>query len=281
MAKKTKNIEVESTPQVEEPKVETPVMETPKPKRLEPRNKILNDWEIKDRTYRLKNGQRPLSYSMKTSGMYYFDEEKGYEREIMYTENQRTPFVDEFQGQVRRGRIVFRDGFLTVPKNKVNLQKMLSLYHPYRDKLWYEIRPTKVAEYDLDSMNFELDAMLAARELDIDMVEAIMRTEIGSKVSKMTSKELKRDLLLFAKRSPKLLLDLINDDNTHLRNVGIKATEAGILSLSPDQRTFTWGSTGRKLLNVPFDEHPYSALAAWFKTDEGMEILKSVEKQIN
>ena len=39
-------------------------------------------------------------------------------------------------------------------------------------------------------------------------------------------------------------------------------------------------SNDRKLMNVPFDEHPYSALAAWFKTDEGMEIYSNIEKRL-
>ena len=33
-------------------------------------------------------------------------------------------------------------------------------------------------------------------------------------------------------------------------------------------------------MTVPFDEHPYSALAAWFKTDEGMEIYSNIEKRM-
>jgi hypothetical protein len=97
----------------------------------------------------------------------------------------------------------------------------------------------------------------------------------------MSSKELKRDLLLFAKKNPKLLLELANDENVQLRNFGIKATEMGILKLSSDQRYFSWTSTNRKLMTVPFDEHPYSALAAWFKTDEGMEIYSNIEKRMN
>jgi hypothetical protein len=28
------------------------------------------------------------------------------------------------------------------------------------------------------------------------------------------------------------------------------------------------------------DEHPYSALAVWFKTDEGMEVYKNLEKRL-
>jgi len=53
------------------------------------------------------------------------------------------------------------------------------------------------------------------------------------------------------------------------------------LKLSQDQRTFSWGSNDRKLMNVPFDEHPYTALAHWFKTDEGMEIYSNIEKRLN
>ena len=127
----------------------------------------------------------------------------------------------------------------------------------------------------------ELEAMNIATSMDIETAEAVMRAELGSSVSNLSSKELKRDLLVFAKRNPILFLDLAQDDNLHLRNIGIKATEKGIINLSPDQRTFSWASTGRKLVTVPFDEHPYSALSAWFKTDEGMDVLKNVEKRLN
>ena len=116
--------------------------------------------------------------------------------------------------------------------------------------------------------------------MDIDQIEAIMRVEVGSKVSQMSSKELKRDLLLFAKNNPSLFVELANDENVQLRNVAIVATENGVINLSQDQRTFIWGSNGRKLMNVPFDENPYSAMAAWFKTDEGVEVYKSIEKKL-
>jgi hypothetical protein len=77
-----------------------------------------------------------------------------------------------------------------------------------------------------------------------------------------------------------LFLELANDENVQIRSVGLKAAEAGIIKLSDDQRTFKWGSNGRKLMTVPFDENPYSALAAWFKTDEGVEVYKAIEKKL-
>jgi hypothetical protein len=100
-------------------------------------------------------------------------------------------------------------------------------------------------------------------------------------VNELSSKELRRDLLLFAKRNPKLFIELTTDDNVQLRNFGIKATEAGIIKLSNDQRYFKWSTNDRNIMTVPFDEHPYSALAAWFKTDEGMEIYSNIEKRLN
>ena len=242
-------------------------------------NKTQDTWEIKDRTYVLI-GMSPLGYHLRSTGLYYFDEDKGYEREITYARNQKTCFVDEMKGDIRPAHVWFRDGALFVPKNEVTLQKFLSLYHPYRDKKYFEVNKQAVAEDEVDNIMLEIEALNLAQKLDIEQAEAIMRVQKGSEVNKMSSKEIMRDLLVFARNNPMLLLELASDDNVQLRNMGIKACEAKIINLSQDQRTFTWGTNGRKLLNVPFDENPYSALAAWFKTDEGVEVYSQIEKKL-
>ena len=285
MTKKTKKVEVEK-PQVEKevvetPIVETPVVEKPKTKRVEPKNKLSKDgWEIKDRVYYLKSNQKPLSRMIKSANIYFFDEEKGYERELKYCQNQKTTFVDEMKGDQRLSHIIFRNGVLFVEKSKVILQKLLSLYHPDKNKIYYEHDPIKDAVEDIEILELEADAIVIAREMDIDLAEAIMRVEKGSSVSRMSSKEIKRDLLVFARNNPALFLELAADDNVQLRNFGIKAVELGIMKLSSDQRNFLWGSNNRPVMTVPFDEHPYTALAHWFKTDEGMEIYKNIEKRL-
>jgi len=263
---------------VEKMVIETPVVETSKPKKNETKK---NNWEIKDRVYYLKGNKQPLSRSIKAADIYYFDEEKGYERELKYCQNQKTVFVDEMIGDQRLEHIIFRSGSLFVPKEKTVLQKLLSLYHPHRDKTFYEFKPAQNAAEEIEVLELEADAIIMAREIDIDLAEAIMRVEKGSEVSKMSSKELKRDLLVFARNNPSLFLELAADDNVQLRNFGIKATELGIIKLSQDQRNFLWGSNNRPIMTVPFDEHPYTALAHWFKTDEGMEIYSNIEKRLN
>ena len=280
MAKKQKTkVEVEEPQVQEEVAVETaPVVEQPK---VRERVKPKNEWEIKDRLYILKGGKKPLSRSIKSANIYYFDEEKGYERELKYCQNQKTSFVDEMKGDQRLEHIIFRSGNLLVEKEKVTLQKLLSLNHPNRDNIYEEYKPAALAADEIDILEMQVDALTAARNVDIDMAEAIMRVEVGSKVSDLSSKELRRDLLVFAKNNPKLFLELADDENVMLRNFGIRAVEVGILRLSTDQRNFLWGSNGRKLMVIPFDEHPYTALAHWFKTDEGMEIYSNIEKRLN
>lgn len=242
-------------------------------------------WEIKDRTYILKNNKSPLTHTIPSKhtskySLLYFDKETREQKELRYATNQSSPFKQEQKGEATIGHIIFDNGSLVVSKEKQNLQKLLSLYHPLKDKIYFEYDNVEVAEDELDTLELQIEALNAAKQMDIDQVEAIMRTEIGSKVSSMSSKELKRDLLLFARNNPYLFLDLANDENVGLRNTAILATENNIITLSQDQRTFSWASNGRKLMTVPFDENPYSAMAAFFKTDEGVEVFRSIEKKL-
>jgi len=282
MAKKQKTKEV-----IEETVTEQEVMEVLEAPQVveqpQARERVVpsNEWEIKDRIYYLSSKRKPISYMVRSSNIFWFDQEKGYERELKYCENQQTSFVDEMKGDQRLSHIIFRDGSLFVPKEKTVLQKLLSLYHPHKDNIWKEYKPAQLAAEEIDVLELQVDALVAAKSIDIDMAEAIMRVEVGSKVSGLSSKELRRDLLIFAKNNPKLFLELADDENVMLRNFGIRAVEDGILRLSSDQRNFLWGSNGRKLMVIPFDEHPYTALAHWFKTDEGMDIYSNIEKRLN
>jgi hypothetical protein len=241
-------------------------------------------WEYKDRNYYLLGEKQPLTYTLpcKHSRRYplvWFDPDLGYERELRYATNQQSIFVDEQEGSATLKHIVFEKGHLFVPKEKRNLQEFLE-HHPHKNLIFKEFKREVVASNEVDLIELEVEALNIAMQLDVEEMEAVLRVEVGSDVTKMSSKELKRDLLRFTKRNPALFLDLVNDENIMLRNFGIRACEARIIKLSQDQRTFTWASNGRKLMNVPFEENPYSALAAWFQTDEGLEVYASIEKKL-
>jgi len=272
MAKQAKAEAVEVAPQ--EVAVKTAPKKPTKP-----------SWEIKDRIYYLKGNKTPLTYTIpgrhtKKHALLYFDEKIGKQRELRYATNQDSPLVDEQNGECTMGHIIFKDGKMIVDKSKQNLQKLLSLYHPLKDKVYNEFSAVAVAEDELDILNSQVEAMNSALTMDVDFAEAILRVEVGSKVNEMSSKEIKRDVLLFARQNPSLFISLANDENVQLRNFAIRANELGIIKMSSDQRSFLWGTNGRKLMSVPFDENPYSAFAAWLKTDEGVEVYRSIDKKL-
>ncbi|MDH3877823.1 MAG: hypothetical protein OET18_08280 [Desulfobacterales bacterium] len=258
-------------------------METKEIKAPAPKQEVKKDtWEYKDRNYYLVKGE-PLTYTLPSrhSARYplvWFDPDIGYERELRYASNHKSIFVDEQKGSVTLKHIVFLKGHLNVPKEKRNFQEFLNK-HPHNGVIFREYDHVVEAEDQFDNLELEIAALNMAYEMDVDKSEAILRVELGSKVSSMSSKEVKRDLILFAKRNPALLINLAEDENVELRNFAIKAREANIIKLDADQKTFKWAANGRKLMTVPFDENPYSAMASWFKTDEGIEVYKSIDKK--
>ena len=265
-------------------------VQKPKKAKKEKKEEVIQSqtpkWEMKDRQYYLRGLGSPLTYVLQSKStrrkpLLWFDEEKNENREMRYASNQNSIFMDEQDSNAILEHIIFEDGVLFVPKTNQPLQKLLSLYHPKKGRVYEEKDHVADAKDQLVSIETEMEALNTAMSLEIEQAEAILRVELGSQVSTMSSSEIKRDLYVFAKRNPVLFLDLVGDDNVVLRNLAIKAREMGIIKLSQDQRSFAWGSNDRKLMEVPFDENPYSAFAAWLKTDEGVEVYKSIQKRVN
>lgn len=242
------------------------------------------EWEIKDRIYILKGNKTPVNLILRSrhslnKPLQYFDGE--ITRSLRFASNQTSVFEDEQYGDVTLPAIIFRDGKLVVPKEQVLLQKFLSLYHPDRDKEYEEFDPNKKAEIEIASEEEKLDAQNLVREMDIEELEAIARVALGSNVSNMTSKEMKRDMLIYARNNPKEVTMLAQDENIKLRNIAVRAVEMGVLHIKEDNRTVCWNNkTKDKIVTVPFGENVYSALAGYFKTDDGLDVLQGITNKL-
>ena len=241
-------------------------------------------WEVKDRIYVLKGGATPVNYILRSrhhlnKPLQYFDGTMN--RSLRYASNQTTVFEDEQYGDVTLPAVIFRDGKLIVNKENVLLQQFLSLYHPDRDKVYSEFDAEKSAQAEIDNVEAELEAMNAAREMEIEDLEAIARVVLKSRVSDMASNEIRRDMLLFARKNPQEFLNLTNDENIKLRNVAVRANEMGLIFIKDDNRTVCWNDTKKtKIITVPYGENVFSALAVYFKTDEGLDVLQSLTNKL-
>jgi len=246
---------------------------------------VEKDWEFKDRVYVLAGNHSPVTYTIQTKHtprkpLLWFDEGLKINRELRLATNQKSLFADEQNGYSTLTHVIFQDGVLHVPRTEVTMQKMLSIYHPLRNNLWVEVDGNKDAEDEIDTLEFELTALNLVKTLDIEHLEAIMRTELGSAVSTMSSRELKRDAYRFAKSQPALFIEISEDEDIKLRNLANRAVEQGIILLTDDNTVFKFAN-GKKILTVPFEQHPYAALSQYFKTDDGVMLMKSLTKKLN
>ena len=246
---------------------------------------VEKDWEFKDRVYILAGNHSPVTYTIQTKHtprkpLLWFDEGLKINRELRLATNQKSLFADEQNGYSTLTHVIFQDGVLNVPRTEVTMQKMLSLYHPLKGNLWIEADAAKDAEDEIDLLEFEMEALNLVQTLDIEHLEAIMRTELGSAVSTMSSRELKRDGYRFAKSQPALFIEISEDEDIKLRNLANRAVEQGVILLTDDNTVFKFAN-GKKILTVPFEQHPYAALSQYFKTDDGVMLMKSLTKKLN
>ena len=128
-----------------------------------------------------------------------------------------------------------------------------------------------------------LDAQVAAKDMNINDLEAIARVVLKNKnlISRMTSSELRRDMIIWARNNSQEFMDLLNDENLKLRNIAVRAVEMNVLHVKSDNRTVVWGDNKKeKVIVVPYGENVYSALAVYFKTDEGLDVLQNITNKL-
>ena len=238
---------------------------------------------LKNKSYKLTNGATPLSAYINAGGnprnpMLHFDEARGENREIRYAANQRSIFVDEQDGHVVVEPIVFIDGMLTVPATNPALQKLLSL-HPLNGKRFEEINLERDAAEQVESLNAEVDALIECRSLSLEQAENVARVMYGANPDKLTTAELRRDLLIHAKRDPKRFLEITTDPELKLQSTIQNFFSKSLLTYRRN-KSEVWFNTPqnkKKMLTIPFGEDSLATCESYFITDDGLESLKMLE----
>ena len=242
--------------------------------------------ELKDRVYKLTRNRAPLSCiipsrSSRNAALLYFDEEQGVNRALRYSINQKSCFEDEQDGNVVVTPIIFEDGMLRVPKTNPILQEFLH-YHPLNGKKFVEVDYGKDAETEVEQLNTEVDALIQAKSLSIEQLENIARVLFNKDVSKITTAELKRDVLIFARQNPTTFLNIVSDPKLKLQSTVQQFFDNKLIAFRNKKREvyFNLENNKKRLTTIPFGVDPYQYLADWFQSDDGVEILAFLEKQM-
>ena len=235
-----------------------------------------------DKVYKLKIGN-PLSYTLASRNhprfpLMWFDEKNNVNRSLRYSTNQQSPFEDEQDGNAIIEPIIFEDGFLRVPKNNPVLQQFLH-YHPLNGTIFAEVDKEKDAAAEVEDLNLEVEALIEARQLSLDQIETLTRVMFGKDPSTVSTAELKRDILVFAKRDPKEFLNILNDPELKFQAKVRLFFESKLLVLRNGDKEvwFNTSTNKKKMLSVPFGEDPYEMVAHFLQSDEGIDSLKMLE----
>lgn len=240
-----------------------------------------------DKSYKLTKEAAPLSFMLpirhsQRFPLLWFDDANGINRELRYSSNQKSPFVDEQDKNVLLTPVIFEDGFLFVPKNDQVLQEFLH-YHPLNGKKFIEIDKAKDAEEQVQDLMVEADALGEARNLSIDMLENICRVLFNTDTSRTSSAELKRDVLVYARNYPAEFLDILKDPDLKLQGTVQRFFDEGLLSFRKSQKEvwFNTKTNKSKLLNVPFGKDGMDLVTSYMRSDDGIEVLKHLESLLN
>ena len=243
--------------------------------------------KVEAKFYKLKRDVAPLTYMLASRNsqrypLLWFDEEKGINRPLRYARNQKSPFEDEQDGNAILEPIVFEDGVLFVPKTNQVLQKFL-YYHPQRDMVFEEINKERDAQEELDYVEAALEAQVIAKNLEFEKLVSVARVLLGSQAEKMSSIELKRDILLYAKENPVDFLDTLNDPMLEMQDTVYQFFNKNYLTFRNGNKDvyFNLPKNKKKLLTVPFGEDPYFIVASHFQSDEGVELYKLLKSRLN
>ena len=235
-----------------------------------------------DKVYRLRNSS-PLSFilpsrSTKRFPLLHYDEKLNTNRPLRYAVNQKSPFEDEQDGNAIVDPVIFENGMLRVPKQNPVLQAFLH-YHPMNGTVYEEVNYEKDAETEVQIIASEIDALVLAKSLDVNKLENVARVLFGIDPLNFTTAELKRDVMVFAKRNPEDFIDIVNDPTLEMEANVHRFFEEGLLTFRNNNKEVWYNtkSNKKKMINIPYGEDPYMTVSLFLKSDDGIDSLQLLE----
>lgn len=242
----------------------------------------MSEKKYADKVYRLKRGT-PLSYTLASRNhpsfpLMWFDEKNNVNRVLRYASNQKSPFEDEQDGNAMLEPIVFEDGLLIVPKTNPVLQQFL-YYHPMNGKIFEEVDKEKDAIHQVEDLNMEVDALIQARSLSLEQLEMMTRVLFGKDPTTITTAELKRDILVFAKSNPRDFLQAFNDPELKYQAKIRSFFEEKLLAIRNNGREiwFNTPTNKKKMCSIPYNADPYFFAGQYLQSEEGLDSLRMLE----
>lgn len=246
-----------------------------------------------DKSYRLLK-YTPLTFELKTgrdNNLIVFDEKTNDTRAIKHCPNEKSIFVDEQSKLGVVQSIIFINGILNVEGKDVRTQEFL------------EIHPGNGTKFEVINQAFDAQELLDWEDTILDMKQIIRKkaredngieelrvlvtalTSDISGASSMSAPELRFAAFELVESNPNRFLDdegeisIFDDSNITRKAISVNAFASGVVTLSPDARQILWSDNKAPICSVPSGKDYVQFFADYLKTDDGIEVMKEVNKR--
>jgi hypothetical protein len=213
------------------------------------------------------------------SGITVFDEESKKVREIRYCENEHSIWKDEQSERSVKSPVIFRMGSLFVTREQPNLKMYLDL-HPGNaangGTKFEVVDNVKKVEVDIDKEFLINDAISMLRTKELDELLSVALA-YGMDVDRPVS-EVKHDLLLKAKASPKTFIESFDSPVVAMKSKIRQAINYQIIKASDS--AVAWFDTNKHIISVPVGQDPVDVFVRYCMTEAAAPVVAEIERQL-
>lgn len=231
------------------------------------------NWEIKDREYRLKDGKRPITYSMRRAhslqmAMQYFNKRTGKTHTMRWSPNQTSFFIENQSttaSDILDEEIVFNFGTLIIPGTNPNLQKFLHI-HPLKNIIFNEYNASDESKKAVISKKVKAKALGLVESVSQTTNRAIVSLVNFSYIDAWTYEQVEEAIYNYAESNPNEYIAYTEDPAVKIKGVAKSAIAKGELVW----KNFKFYDKNMTLILEPDRNKPeLDELAVFFQTSEG------------
>jgi hypothetical protein len=220
-----------------------------------------------------------MYFMMKAGPVSVYDEASDSIRAIRYIPREQTIYVEEQTSKPVKQPIIFENGRLWVRRNQPNLKAFLDA-HPSNEanggNVFRKVDLSKSAKLDMDSEFEVVDALSLLRSKPLSDLLAVA-TAFGMNTERPAD-EIKHDLLIFAKKSPKAFIEAFDNPVVDAKAKIRKAMSSGIVNQSKGH--VRWTDSNAHIVAVPAGQDAVDVFTRYCMTEAGAPVLAEIERQL-
>jgi len=233
----------------------------------------------KNKIYTIQNGGG-IWFKLRQHNITVFDEETKMVRQLRYSPNENSVFVDEQSENTIREQIIFNNKTLPVPHTNPPLQKYLDL-HPDNaangGRVFSLVNTERKAEVELDKEFAILDAVSMVRDKSIEqLLPVAMYLGIDTSQKNM---EIKRELLMQAKSNPTSFIEMFDNPVVRVKSTLISAVDFQILKADSDG--MKWFDSKKLIVATPAGQNTVDITTRFCLSEKGALVLDEIERQLS